>query len=96
MALEKDRYSTQLTSKSQIELQKFSKWFHENQGGNWPTVIGGWAVWSYHNNGFGSRDVDFIFPTDNFIENMMKKTYFPGNSFLEYPKLDILMQFQNE
>jgi len=84
VALEKERYTSELTSKSRTELQKFSKWFNDNQGGNWPTVIGGWAVWSYHNNGFGSRDADLIFPTDNFIENMMEKTYFPASGFKEY------------
>lgn len=84
MALEKERYSSELTSYSKLELQKFSKWFHDNQGGNWPSVIGGWAVWSYYNNGFGSTDVDLVFPTDNFIEDMMKNTYFPANGFREY------------
>ena len=81
MVLAKDGYLPELTSRSQIELQKFSKWFHKNQGDNWPTVIGGWAVWSYHNKGFGSRDADIILPTDNFIEHMMKTIYFPGNGF---------------
>ena len=90
MALEKDGYSRELTSKSQIELRKFSHWFNKTQGGNWPTVIGGWAVWSYYNDGFGSRDADIILPTDNFIESMMKKTYFPGSGFQEY-KLDPVM-----
>ncbi len=84
MVLEREGYTPELTSKSRTELQKFSKWFHANQGGNWPTVIGGWAVWSYHPDGLGSRDADLIFPTDNWIENMMKKTYFPGNGFQEY------------
>ena len=84
MAIEKIRYSSEFTSKSHVELQKFSKWFHKNQGGNWPTVIGGWAVWAYHASGFGSRDVDIILPTDNFIDHMMKKIYFPGNGFQPY------------
>ncbi len=84
MAIEGDRYAPGLTSKSQTELQKFAKWYNTNQGGNWPTVIGGWAVWSYHEEGFGSRDVDLIFPTDEWIENMMIETYFPGNRFKKY------------
>ena len=84
MAIEQDRYFPELTSKSQVELQKFSRWFNDTQGGNWPTVIGGWAVWSYHNSGFGSRDADLIFPTDNWIKNMMVQTYFPGNGFQVY------------
>lgn len=90
MALAKDRYLPELTSKSQTELQKFSKWFHKHQGGNWPTVIGGWAVWSYHSDGYGSRDADIIFPNDNFIDHVMKETYFPGNGFQEY-KFDPVM-----
>ena len=86
----KERYSSELTSRSKLELQKFSKWFHYNQGGNWPSVIGGWAVWSYHNDSFGSMDVDLVFPTDNFIEDMMKNTYFPLNGFQAY-KLDPIL-----
>ena len=83
MALEKGKYSSELTSNSKLELQKFSKWFNKNQGGNWPSVIGGWAVWSYYGKGFGSRDVDLVLPTDNFIEDMMKIHVFPRKRFSE-------------
>ena len=41
MAIEKDRYAPELTSKSQTDLQKFAKWYNANQSGNWPTVMGG-------------------------------------------------------
>ena len=44
-------------------------------------MIGGWAVWSYYDEGFGSRDVDLVLPTGNFIENMMINTYFPASGF---------------
>ena len=84
MALEKERYTPELTSKSQTELQKFSTWYSKNQGGNWPNIIGGWAVWSYYPQGFGSRDVDLVLPSDDWIDNIMKKTYFPANGFKEY------------
>ena len=84
MALERDRYASGLTSQSQIELQRFAKWFHDNQGGSWSTVVSGWAVWSYHNDGFGSRDVDLVLPSDKWIEDMMVKTYFPGSGFKQY------------
>ncbi len=90
MALTKNGYAPELTSRNQTELQKFSKWFNKHQGGNWPTVIGGWAVWSYHSDGFGSRDADIILPTDSFIDHMMKEIYFPGNGFQEY-RLDPVM-----
>jgi len=84
MALERERYAPELTSRSQIELQKFSKWFNKHQGGNWPNIIGGWAVWSYHPNGFGSRDVDLVLPSDEWIDDIMKNTYFPPNGFKKH------------
>ncbi len=84
MAIEGDRYVPELTSKSKAELQRFAKWFNINQGGSWPTVIGGWAVWSYNDQGFGSRDIDLILPSDKWIEDMMIKTYFPASGFQQY------------
>lgn len=84
MVVEQSRYSSEYTTQTLSELQKFSKWFNKHQGGNWPTVIGGWAVWSYYPDGFGSRDVDLICSNSNWIEHMMIKIYFPGNGFQEY------------
>ncbi len=75
MALEKELYSTEITSESKKELQKFSKWMEKSHG-DWPTIIGGWAVWSYYDQGFGSRDIDLVLPNNNWIEQIMKKEYF--------------------
>ncbi len=84
MVIRKDRYASELTEQSLAELQKFARWFGGNQGGSWPTVIGGWAVWSYHAVGFGSRDVDLVLPTDRWIKDMMIETYFPSSGFKPY------------
>ncbi|MDE1829452.1 MAG: hypothetical protein KGI25_03925, partial [Thaumarchaeota archaeon] len=86
MATIRELYHTEITDKSKQELIKFSKWFNEKHG-SWPSVIGGWAVWSYYKNGFGSRDVDLILPTDDWIENVLKKEYFPHNGFYPYRHL---------
>ncbi|MGI0047548.1 MAG: hypothetical protein ACREBB_10250 [Nitrosotalea sp.] len=83
MALIRDDYSEEVTSESKKELMKFAKWLKEKHG-DWPTVIGGWAVWAYHNKGFGSRDVDLVLPDDEWIENVMKNEYFIQNSVKPY------------
>lgn len=87
MALIKNQYDDHITSKSKLELIKFAKWLKKNQG-NWPTVIGGWAVWSYYPQGFGSRDVDLVLPSDSWIETVMINDYFPNNGFLPYDYLN--------
>jgi len=86
MAAIRDLYDNPLTTQSQKELVKFAKWFHKKND-TWPSVIGGWAVWAYYKNGFGSRDVDLILPSDDWIENIMKKEYFPNNGFRAYDYL---------
>ena len=83
MALIRDDYTEEVTNESKKELIKFAKWF-EQKHGNWPTVIGGWAVWVHYDKGFGSRDIDLVLPTDDWIENVMKKEYFIQNSVKPY------------
>ncbi len=83
MALIRDDYSEEVTSESKKELIKFAKWLHEKHG-DWPTVIGGWAVWAYYDKGFGSRDMDLVLPTDEWIENVMKNEYFVQNAVKPY------------
>jgi hypothetical protein len=83
VALIRDDYSEEVTSESKKELVKFAKWLHEKHG-DWPTVIGGWAVWAYYDKGFGSRDMDLVLPTDEWIENVMKNEYFVQNAVKPY------------
>lgn len=83
MAMIRGLYDSSITGKSKEELVKFAKWFNKYHG-SWPTVIGGWAVWAYYPNGFGSRDVDVVLPSDDWIENVMKKEYFAHNGFFAY------------
>lgn len=79
----RDDYAEEVTSESRKELIKFAKWLKEKHG-DWPTVIGGWAVWGYYDKGFGSRDIDLVLPDDTWIENVMKKEYFLQNSVKPY------------
>lgn len=83
MALIRDDYAEEVTSESRKELIKFARWLKEKHG-DWPTVIGGWAVWAYYSKGFGSRDLDLVLPTDDWIENTMKKEYFIQNAVRPY------------
>ncbi len=83
MALIRDDYSETVTNESKRELIKFSKWLKQHHG-DWPTVIGGWAVWAHYSKGFGSRDMDLVLPTDDWIENIMKNEYFIQNSVKPY------------
>lgn len=87
MASIKDQYNDHVTSKSKQELIIFAKWFKKKHK-SWPTVIGGWAVWSYYPDGFGSRDVDLILPSDTWIDEIMKKEYFPSHGFSPYEYLN--------
>ncbi|MGI0073375.1 MAG: hypothetical protein ACREA3_06155 [Nitrosotalea sp.] len=86
MATIRHLYDPAITSKSRQELVQFAKWFNEKHG-SWPSVIGGWAVWSYYQDGFGSRDVDLILPSDDWIETVLKKEYFPYRGFSPYQHL---------
>lgn len=73
-----DDYSTEITSQSIIELQNLTKWQKEHHG-EWTTIIGGWAVWTYFQDSFGSRDIDIVLPSDVVKRVEITDTYFPKN-----------------
>ena len=79
----RELYNDTITSQSRLELEQFSNWMNDTHGG-FATVIGGWAVWSYYDNGFGSRDIDLIFPNEEWKENIMMKLYFPHHDIKLY------------
>ncbi len=80
----KNDYREEITSQSRKELESLARWQYDNYG-SWPVIIGGWAVWSYYSNGYGSRDIDLILPSNNKITENMIKNYFPDNGIKEYP-----------
>ena len=83
MAVEGGRYLREQTAETLRELRRFCMWHSRNLGGSWPVVIGGWAVWSYHGAGLGSRDVDLLFPSAGWIR-MVVESYFPGSGFRKH------------
>jgi len=83
MELIEDDYRPEITSQSEKELAKLSKWQKENQG-DWSSIIGGWAVWSYCRDSFGSRDIDIVLPEEIDKQAEIIQTYFPQNEIKEY------------
>lgn len=77
-------YRKEVTSQSQIELEKLTKWQKENHG-SWSTIIGGWAVWTYYEKSFGSRDIDLVLPIDETQRAEITNTYFPDNEIKAKP-----------
>lgn len=55
-----NKYNKEITTASFQELIEFAKWSNKVYG-NYPIIIGGWAVHSY-TKGLGSRDIDIVFP----------------------------------
>ncbi len=78
MDLIADDYSTEIASQSIVELQELAKWQKKHQG-EWTTIIGGWAVWTYYQEGFGSRDIDIVLPQDAVKQVEITDTYFPAH-----------------
>jgi len=71
-------YEEEITSQSLEELQKLTKWQKQNHG-TWSTIIGGWAVWTYYQESFGSRDIDLILPSNMEQRMGIINSYFPNN-----------------
>ncbi len=78
MGLTSDDYGTEIISQSMVELQELTKWQKVHQG-EWTTVIGGWAVWAYYQESFGSRDIDIVLPEDAVKRVEITDTYFPAH-----------------
>lgn len=78
MDLIAEDYRKEIASQSIVELQELTKWQKEKYG-NWSTIIGGWAVWSYYQDSFGSRDIDMVLPTDLGQRSEIIDSYFPNH-----------------
>ena len=78
MDLISEDYRKEITSTSIIELQQLTKWQKVHHG-SWSTIIGGWAVWTYYQESFGSRDIDLILPSDLNKRIEITDSYFPDH-----------------
>lgn len=82
MVIESENYRKESTTHSIKELIKLTKWQKDTLG-NWSTIIGGWAVWSYYQDGFGSRDIDIVLPESKDEQLKIIQKYFPDNDIEE-------------
>lgn len=57
----------------------FNRWMNELIG-YYPTIIGGWAVYIYNREGFGSRDIDVVIPTREMKGRMIDR-YLVNNGY---------------
>ena len=73
-------YYDELTSSTLQELKNVGRWFNRFYG-NYPTVIGGWAVWLYNPFGYGSRDIDLLFPERRMKERLVNQ-YLSANDYI--------------
>jgi len=71
-------YYEELTEKTLDELVSFADWMNKNFG-NYPLIIGGWAVWSYAHR-LGSKDIDAVFP-DKRTMAVALKTFFQAHGW---------------
>jgi len=66
-------YRNEVTSATFEELKITLRWFNDILG-NFPFVIGGWAVWAY-TKGLGSRDMDIVMPLRESVDPIMVPFY---------------------
>ena len=66
-------YGEEILSASFEELKALVDWINKNHGYH-PTIIGGWAVYSYIPS-LGSRDIDIIFPTRESVGKVLMPFY---------------------
>ncbi|MCK4454944.1 MAG: hypothetical protein KAU99_01205 [Thermoplasmata archaeon] len=73
-------YYDELTDSTLQELKNIGRWFNTLYG-NYPIVIGGWAVWLYNPLGYGSRDIDLLFPERRMKERLANQ-YLSANGYI--------------
>ncbi|MFQ5907195.1 MAG: hypothetical protein ACE5JA_11580 [bacterium] len=73
-------YHDELTDSTLQELKNIGRWFNTLYG-NYPTIIGGWAVWLYNPLGYGSRDIDLLFPERRTKERLANQ-YLSANGYI--------------
>ncbi len=76
----KELYDKAITDASLDELVNFAKWMNERVG-HTPVIVGGWAAYAYVN-GFGSKDIDVIFPNEAVMSKVLAD-YFHREGYAE-------------
>lgn len=76
----KELYDKAITDASLDELVNFAKWMNEKVG-HTPVIVGGWAAYAYVG-GFGSKDIDVIFPNDAVMSKVLAD-YFHCEGYTE-------------
>jgi len=76
----KELYDKAITDASLDELANFAKWMNENVG-HTPVIVGGWAAYAYVG-GFGSKDIDVIFPNEAVMSKVLAD-YFHREGYIE-------------
>ena len=74
----KEIYDPSITNPSLEELKEFALWYNEKIG-NYPVIVGGWAVYFY-TKGLGSKDIDVIF-AGAAAKNATLLDYFHSHGF---------------
>ena len=74
----KEIYDPTITDPSLEELKEFALWYNEKIG-NYPVIVGGWAVYFY-TKGLGSKDIDVIF-AGAAAKNATLLAYFHSHGF---------------
>ena len=74
----KEVYDPVITDPSLEELKEFALWYNEKIG-NYPVIVGGWAVYFY-TKGLGSKDIDVIF-AGAAAKNATLLAYFHSHGF---------------
>lgn len=70
-------YAIEITQESYREIQRLALWAKAR--GPLFYLIGGWAAWRYHR-GYGSRDIDVIFPNQTILEAFLTD-YYQSNGY---------------
>ncbi|MBI5159169.1 hypothetical protein HY992_03555 [Candidatus Micrarchaeota archaeon] len=76
----RELYDKAITNASLKELENFAKWMNEKVG-HAPVIVGGWAAYAYVG-GFGSKDIDVIFPSETAKAKVLAD-YFHREGYIE-------------
>lgn len=87
-------YYGELTDSTLQELKNVGRWFNTLYG-SFPMVIGGWAVWLYNPLGYGSRDIDLLFPERRMKERLANQ-YLAANGYVLKRRSPFEEQFVKE
>jgi len=77
-------YDEDTTKESREELKTFVEYMNKTYG-NYPIVIGGWAVHSY-TNGEMSQDIDILIYDEATYSSKIEDEYLPQHNFIHYNK----------